>query len=193
MNTILIVISSALALVSYVVYIIAILKGKAKPHRTTRFVLVVITVLTTASLFFQNNSVALWLSASMAFGCIFVFILSIKFGMGGAAKTDIICLVVSLVGIALWKLTRNPSLALYASVTADFVSQVPMLIKTYRFPKTEVWTFYALDVIAAILSLLAINQWTVPNLIFPAYIVLIDSTTILFILRPLSLKSSEKI
>ncbi len=184
-QNILIVISSVLAFVSYIVYIAAILKGKAKPHRTTRFVLVVITVLATASLFSQGNFVAIWLSGVFAFGCILIFLLSIKLGMGGTSKTDIICLVIAIIGIVLWRLTDNPIIALYTSIGADLIGQIPMLIKTYRFPETEVWTFYTLDVIAAILNLSATNHWSISDLAFPIYIILIDSIVVLFIFRPL--------
>ena len=62
MPNIFILISVVLALISPIVYSVAILKGEAKPHRTTRFVLLLITSLTTASLFVQGNRVAIYLA-----------------------------------------------------------------------------------------------------------------------------------
>ncbi len=184
MTNFIIALSSILAFISYVVYIIAILKGEARPHRTTRFVLVLITILATASLFAQGSTVAIWLSGVFTLGSLVIFLLSIKYGMGGWAKTDIACLCISLGGIVFWQMTANPMYALFASIGADLVGQIPMLIKTYRFPNTEVWTFYFLDVLAAVLSLVAIQAWTIREFAYPMYIVFIDSTTILFILRP---------
>lgn len=64
MYTIFIAISTALALISPVIYCIAILKGEAKPHRTTRFVFLIISTLTTASLFAQGNTTAIWLAGA---------------------------------------------------------------------------------------------------------------------------------
>lgn len=184
MQNALIAVSSILAFISYIVYIAAILKGDAKPHRTTRFVLVLITCLATASLFAQGSTVAVWLSGIFSFGCIIIFLLSLKYGMGGWAKTDILCLVLSLVGIVFWKATSNPMYGLFASIGADFVGQIPMLIKTYRFPETEVWTFYAIDVVAALLNLLASSRWTVQEFTYPLYIMFIDCVTVFLILRP---------
>jgi hypothetical protein len=160
MTNILVALSSILAFVSYIVYIKAILKGEARPHRTTRFVLTIITVIATASLIAQGSTVAVWLSGVFAFGCLIIFILSIKYGMGGWAKGDILCLIIALTGIIFWKVTSNPFYALFASITSDLAGQIPMLIKTYHFPETEVWTFYSIDVLAAILSILAISNWT---------------------------------
>lgn len=179
----LIALSSILAFISYIVYIVAILKGNARPHRTTRLVLVLITVLATASLFAQGSTTAIWLSGVFAFGCILIFILSIKYGMGGWAKEDILCLIIALIGIGVWKITSNPIYGLFASIAADLSGQVPMLIKTYKFPETEVWTFYSIDVLAAILNIFAITNKTYQELSYPLYIVLIDGLTITFILR----------
>ncbi|OGD09741.1 hypothetical protein A2397_01115 [Candidatus Amesbacteria bacterium RIFOXYB1_FULL_44_23] len=183
MSNILVAVSSVLAFVSYIVYIVAILKGEARPHRTTRFVLVIITSLAMASLLASGSSVAIWLSAVFTIGCIVIFALSIKYGMGGWAKADILCLVIALAGIVFWKVTSNPTYALLASIMSDLAGQIPMLIKTYRFPETEVWTFYALDVLAAGLSISAITQRTFQELAYPSYIVFIDGITIIFILR----------
>ena len=62
--------------------------------------------------------------------------------MGGWSKSDLICFLIALIGIISWQITKNPTLALYYAVAADFTGFVPTLIKTYRLPKTEVWTFY---------------------------------------------------
>jgi riboflavin synthase len=39
---------------------------------------------------------------------IIIFILSIKHGMGGRTKIDILCLLVAWIGILIRKLTNNP-------------------------------------------------------------------------------------
>lgn len=184
MQKIFIVISTILALISPIVYATAILKGKAKPHRTTRLVLLIITSLTTASLFAQHNNVAIYLAAASTLQAIFLFILSLKYGMGGWSKTDILCLMIALIGITLWQITKNPLVALYFAIGADFTGMVPAMIKTYRFPKTEVWTFFIMDAFAGAFSLLALNKWTVEEFSYPIYIMLINFFMVLLIITP---------
>lgn len=184
MKTLFIIISSLLALISPLIYTNAILKGEAKPHRTTRLVLLLITSLATASLFAQHNRVAIWLAGISTLQSILIFILSIRYGMGGWAKTDLFCLVIALGGIILWQTTNQPFLALYASIAADFIGMIPALIKTYRFPKTEIWAFYLLDVFAGGFSLLAIKVYTIQEFSFPLYIMLINLAMVLLIIRP---------
>lgn len=175
--------SVILGLISSFVYFIAILKGEAKPHRTTRLVFLFISSLTTLSLFAQGNRVALWLSAVSTFQSVVIFLLSIKYGMGGRSKTDIFCLLTACIGIVSWQLTKNPITALYFAILADFIGVVPTLIKTYHFPKTEVWTFYFLDVCAGIFNLLATNKFTVNQFLYPLYIIVINLIVVFLIKR----------
>jgi len=184
MPSVFIVISSLLALISPIVYSIAIFKGEAKPHRTTRLVLLLITSLTTASLFAQKNQVAIYLAGVSTIQSIMIFTLSLKRGMGGWSKTDMLCLFIALIGIALWRITENPVVALYCAIGADFAGMIPALIKTSKFPKTEVWTFYLLDVFAAFFILLALETWTLQEYSYPIYIMLINLVMVILIVRP---------
>lgn len=175
--------SSILAIVSYVVYVVAILQGKAKPQRATRFVVLFICIVATLSLFAQGSVSSIWLTSVFTFGSIIIFLLSIPYGMGGWSKTDVICIMLALFGVVLWKISTNPFFALLFSIEADFVGQIPLLIKSYRFPKTEVWYFYFLDVLASICNIGIISQWKLFDLVFPLYIICIDSIIVLLILR----------
>jgi len=113
-----------------------------------------------------------------------IFTLSLKRGMGGWSKTDLSCLFIALIGIVLWKVTENPVVALYCAIGADFTGMIPALAKTYKFPKTEVWTFYLLDVFAAFFILLALETWTLQEYSYPIYIMLINLVMVILIVRP---------
>lgn len=184
MKDIFIATSIILGLISSLVYFVAILKGQARPHKTTRFVFLFITALTTLSLFAQGNRVALWLSAVSTFQSVVIFGLSMKYGMGGKSKTDILCLIMALIGIVSWQITKNPLTALYFAIAADFTGIIPTLLKTYRFPHTEVWAFYTLDVIAATFNLLATEKFTIDQYLYPFYIILINLVVVLLIIKP---------
>jgi len=189
-QTAFIAISSALAFCSPLVYVRAILRGEAKPHRTTRIVLLIITVLTFASLLAQHNTVAIWLAGVSVFQSVLIFILSIKYGMGGWAKTDFACLIIALIGIVLWQTTNQPVLALYAAILADFTGMVPALIKTFRYPETEIWAFYLMDVFASIFTLMALENWAIHEYSYPIYVFLINLAMVLLVVRPKKSRTS---
>ncbi|HSX19395.1 MAG TPA: hypothetical protein VLE91_04695, partial [Candidatus Saccharimonadales bacterium] len=174
------------------IYSRAILKGEAKPHRTTRFVLLLDTCLSTAALFAQHDTVAIWLSGVSALQAVFIFALCIKHGMGGWAKIDLLCLAIALAGIVLWQTTDNPSLALYASIFSDFVGMMPALIKTYYHPETEIVSFFAIDVVAAIFSTLALKSWNIQQSAYPIYIMIINALMVILIIRPRLQKMFQK-
>lgn len=192
MSNVFIAVSTVLALISPIIYASAILKGKAKPHRTTRLVLLIITSLSTASLYSQGNTVAIWLAGVSTIQSIFIFILSIKRGMGGWARTDIVTLIIALSGIILWQVTNDPVIALYFAITADFTGMIPAIIKTYRLPHTEIAMFFLLDVFAALFNLFAIKDWTIKEISYPIYIMLINLVMVLLVVRPIKANLIKK-
>lgn len=190
MSTAFIAISSVFALISPFTYVRAIVCGEARPHRTTRFVLLLITVLTTLALFAAHDRVAIWLAAISTLQSCIVFVLSLKYGMGGWSRSDIACLLIALSGIILWQVTNDPLLGLYAAILADFTGMIPTLAKTYHEPQTEVATFFALDVIAALFSLLALSAWNIQDFAYPLYIMCINLCVVMLVLRGRVGKSS---
>lgn len=183
MKNVFLIISTILPLISPLVYSKAILKGNAQPHRTTALVLLLITSLSTASLFAQGDKVAVWLAGASTLQSILIFILSLKYGMGGWNKTDIACLLIALIGIVAWQTTNEPILALYFSIAADFVGVIPTLVKTYHFPETEIWSYYLLDTIAGGFSLLALGSWTLQEYSYPLYVVFINLAIVLLVIK----------
>lgn len=184
MQQLFIIISSILVFLSYAIYGWSIIKGLTKPHRTTRFVLLTITILGAASLYAQQDRVSFWLIAICAASSLIIFLLSFKYGMGGWGKVDIMALVIALIGIVVWRLTDNPVLGLYASVLADFSGMIPALIKTWRLPHTEYYLSYVFDIFAGTFTLLAIQNWQLGIYLYPLYIVLINLIMLGLILRP---------
>ncbi len=179
-----ILVSTLLALTSPLIYAKAIFSGQAKPHRTTRLVLLIITTLTTAALFAQHDTVAIWLAGVSMVQSIIIFILSLKYGMGGYSKSDIICLVIAVCGIILWQVTKNPVVALYFAVLADFTGFVPTLIKTYKLPSTEHYLFFLMDTFAGLFSIMAIKTWVPEQFLYPMYIFLLNLVEVFIIIRP---------
>jgi len=170
--------AAVLALAASIVYIKSMRKGESRPHRTTRFVILAIALVTTASLVAQGNSASVLFSAASAIQGGAVFALSLKYGLGGTDRLDIVCLLIALIGIVLWQVTKQPILALYFAIGADFVGGIPMYIKTWKQPHTEIWTYYAFDVVGAVLILIATQARTFENLAYPMYIFLVNALVI---------------
>ena len=184
LQNILVWLSNILIFSSYLTYEWAMIKGRAKPHRTTRLVIFVIVILGFLSMYAQGDRVVVWFLGICAVQSLVMFIMSLKYGMGGWAKIDILCLVIALSGIILWRVTSNPALGLYAAILADMSGMVPALIKTYRFPKTEYYLAYVFDIAAIILTGLAIRSGGFNEYLYPTYLFLVNTVMLIFIIRP---------
>ncbi len=178
------IVSSVLALISPLVYTYEIVKGKAQPHRTTRLVLLVITVLAFSSLIAQHNHVAVWLAGVDLVQSTLIFILSFKYGVGNWSKMDFLCLGIAAVGIIIWQVTSNPVLALYAAILADFTGISPTLAKTFKRPESESWIYFFIGAIACAFNLAATKIFSIENISYPVYLLLINLTIVLLVFRP---------
>ncbi len=183
MQVALIAVSFGLTLLSPVVYIQSILRGESRPHRTTRFVFLSITTLSTASLFANGSTVAVWIAAASTFQAFAIFGLSLRYGMGGRSRLDIACLAIAFAGIVLWQVTDDPGIAVAASILSDCVGAVPTFVKTWRMPETEAPLFYGIDAVSAVLILLAIRRWSVGEAAYPIYILLVNVSMVVLASR----------
>jgi hypothetical protein len=183
MSGILVLISSIVCLSAYSIYAIKIINRKVIPHRVTRIVIVIITALQTAALFAQKSNISVWFSAVILLGSISIFLLSIKYGVGGESKIDTICLLIALLGIFLWWVTDIPFIALICSISAGLTGFIPTIIKTYKSPESESFIFFSLFIIAGICNIVAMKKWSAEELAYPIYIIFINSLISLLVIR----------
>ncbi|MFH1909807.1 MAG: hypothetical protein ABIJ72_01255 [bacterium] len=183
MQTALIWASNILVFSSYLAYEWAMIKGRARPHRTTRLVLSVIIILGFFSMYAQGDRVVVWFLGICAVQSFVMLIMSIKWGMGGWAKNDLLALAIAIIGIVTWQVTDNPVLGLYAAVTADLAGMIPALVKTYHLPNTEYWLTYVFDLSAILLTGFAIQNGGFNDYLYPVYLLLVNSLMMIFLLR----------
>lgn len=194
MKQIFLVLSVIIILWSYILGIYSIVKGKFRPQRMTRFLILVFSIIYVVSLLVQGNRNAIWLALVSLISTLIIFLLSIKKGMGGVAKLDITVLIMVVFSIIVWKATNNPVLGLTMSLVADLTSYIPTFLKAWKFPETEEWKFYASFVLANFLNLLSISHYTFGKVILQSYLLGVDAAIILIVvLRGHILKKIKKI
>jgi len=99
MSPILIVISAAFAIAGASIYIGSMVRGKTKPARMTRSVVLVIVLVGTIGLYANQDwpTFSLYVVYSIMNALILFF--TLKYGMGGWKKIDIISLLIAITGI----------------------------------------------------------------------------------------------
>jgi len=89
-------------------------------------------------------------------------------------RFDVICGILSLIGLALWLITKVGNIAILFSIVADALAALPTLVKAYKYPETEIaWPWLA-TCIGIVLTLLTLKELTFANSGFIIYIFIIN-------------------
>jgi hypothetical protein len=77
----------------------SILKGKFKPQRMTRFLLFLVSFLFIGTLLAQGDRNSIYPIFVIFLGNLVIFILSIKYGVGGTTKLDMLVLSLAILSL----------------------------------------------------------------------------------------------
>jgi len=153
-------------------YLIDILKGKTKPERATWFIW---SVLGTIAFFSQLSLHGGW---SLVFigldglGSIIVFLLSLRYGVGGWSALDKAGLAIATIGVIISLLAHDATIALAGVVLADVAGVALTVQKTFRSPHSETsitWFFLGTS---ALFGALAVGKMQFNLLLYPVYLAL---------------------
>ena len=153
-------------------YIIDTVKGKVKPNRVTFF----LWALAPLIIFFSEIKQGVGMQSLLAFVVGFWPLLTLlasfvnKKAEWKITKFDIICGILSLVGLVLWLITKVGNIAIIFGIIADLLAALPTIKKSYYYPKTEtIWPYFSGAIYAGI-TILTIKTWNFPHYAFPIYL-----------------------
>ncbi|MBA3724167.1 MAG: hypothetical protein H0W89_04755 [Candidatus Levybacteria bacterium] len=163
----------------YIPYIRDIFRNKVKPHPVTWGVW---TILTTIVAFNQVSngggySSLFFISTALLVG--FVFILSLRYGMGGASKIDRLCLCLAILLLVYWLTVQETRISTLLVVTIDGIAAVPTILKTYQHPETESYNQWSLAGIAGFLTILSVPRLDWVLLLYPVYVLIANSAIVI--------------
>lgn len=168
------VIAALIILGACIPYIRDILAGKVKPARATRLMFLGLLIVATL----QSHDLGSKWSLLLLFGEILqgsaIFILSIKYGVGGLSKLDKACYLLLIVDVVFWVATSNTFAALMLTITADIIACLPTIIKVLKEPKSETPLFWFVGGIAALFAIFAEKHLEFDTVIFPIYLMVVN-------------------
>jgi len=165
--------AAIISLVSFIPYIFDILNRKAVPNRATWIIWMVVGVIIAASYYAAGARESAYLPIANAIGLVFMAILVIRYGEGGLARLDVLCLAGAGLGLILWLLTSEPLFALYLTIGIDAIGALPTIKKTYERPESESNRAWLLYLVANSLNLFAITNWTLAIASYPVYVFIV--------------------
>jgi hypothetical protein len=170
--------SGVLAAGSYVPYSLDILRSKVRPERASWLIWSVLAGIAFFSQLAKGATNSAWFTGLDGIGAALVFVLALKFGVGGFTKRDITALIVSAVGLLIWFLTSDSLYALLVIMIIDAVGTSLTIAKTLKDPTTETYSMWVIVCIASCLALAAVGEFNMVLLVYPAYILLANLSVI---------------
>jgi hypothetical protein len=172
-----IIVGTLIGAAGSVAYLINTVKGKIKPNRVTFLLWSIVPFIA----FFAQIEQGVGLEALMTFSTGFlpltVFIATFvnKQAEWKITRFDLICGILSLVGLVLWMITKVGNVAIFFSIVADGLAAVPTIVKAYKYPDTEIaWPWIA-TVFGVVLTLLTLSNFTFANSGFILYILVVNT------------------
>ncbi len=166
-------ISGALMIASFFPYIRDIFLHKTKPERASWAIWAALGGIAFFSQLAKGASYSLFLVGFQALGDFSVFLLSVKYGIGGLLKRDIVGLAGAGLSLVLWYFTRDAAVALFIVIGIDAISGILTIIKSYEGPETETVSTWVLTCLSGIFAAVAVGSFNFVLLSFPVYISLI--------------------
>ncbi len=160
-----------LSLLSPISYTKSMLRGQSKPHRVTRFVILLASVAGVLGIIGSSNMAGIVFALIFLARAAYLFIMSLIYGVGGAAKLDIYCLLFGVAAIIVYATTGSGLLAISFGILADVIAYIPTFIKTYKKPSSEDPLFFGIEGLASLFAVFAIWELRV-DILFPIYFVL---------------------
>lgn len=169
-------ISGVLAILCYAPYIRDILKHTTQPERASWLIWMVLGIIAFFSQLSEGANNSLWVTGVETVGVSIVFLLALRFGVGGLSKRDIFALMCAGIGLLLWYLTSNASTALYIIIVIDAIGVVLTVIKAYNDPSSETFSTWLLAGLAGVFASLAVGKFDYVLLVYPVYLFLMNCT-----------------
>jgi hypothetical protein len=164
-------------------YLIDVLKGNVRPVRSTRIMFLLLLLLALMQQRSMGVGVVMVITISELAATILLFAISMRKGVGGLSRLDVVCYLLLAASIVVWYGTKSAYIGLIFTILADFVAFFPVIHRTIFDPKSETQLFYWGGVIGPLLAIVADPNKTTKNILFTAYLAMVNFLVVLLINR----------
>lgn len=159
-------ITIALGLVPYYVDII---RGNTRPQRAAMFIFAVLSAIAFSGQLAAGATASLLFAGTMLCNQVLLFVLSLKYGMGGFDKKDKFSLLMAALILIVWYFTQSAAVALLLTTSVNTIGKTLVAIKVYHHPHSELLYAWYMSVIASVFGALAVGTWNWVLLLVPLH------------------------
>lgn len=177
------IIAVFLVILGHTPYLRDIIKKKIQPHPYTWLVWTVVALITFFGQISKGAGIGALPTAVAELFTIIIFIFSLRYGFKDISKTDTYFLIIALLGIIPWIITKDATISVIISVSIDVIAYIPTIRKTWKFPKTESAWLYNVNIVRHALTLFSLQAYNVATVIHSAAMVLTNAVMRLILFK----------
>jgi hypothetical protein len=164
--------SLVVSIAANIPYIKEIIGGKVRPERVSWFLWTILGATYYLSAVYEDG--ATLFAFGELIGPITIFILSIKYGVGGKSKFDTYSLLVAMAAFILLFVLDGVLVSLLLALLVDAIGVTLTVRKLLIDPASESRNFWGLAGLASVLALLSLQTYTAETLLFPSYVLVVS-------------------
>jgi hypothetical protein len=171
-----------LSVVSYVPYVRSIFVANTKPHAFTWLVWGTVMAIAFVAQLSDRAGAGSWATGLSAAFCLGIGIIALFRGEKHITRGDWIAFSVTFLAIPLWVVTSDPLWSVLLVTGIDAVAYYPTFRKSYAKPDEELAFKYVLTVIRYLLSLLALEHYTVVTSVYQLVSIVMEAGIVVMLL-----------
>lgn len=178
---ILIIVASLLAVAGNIPYLLDVVRGKVKPHPYTWFVWTIVSCVVFFGQLAKGAGLAAIPTAVSEIFTLIIFLFSLKYGFKNPPRIDKYFLLVAILGLIPWAITKDPTISVVTVVLIDLIAFVPTLRKTYCSPKSETPLLYSSNVLRHGLILGTLGAYNLATMLHSISMIITNTIMVIFI------------
>ena len=167
--------AALLAIAGNLPYLIDIVKKKVQPHAYSWFVWSIVSAIAFFGQVAKGAGVGAIPTAVSEIFTVVIFFFSVRYGFKKITKTDNLFLILALISLVPWLITKDPTLSIIIVVIIDLLAFTPTLRKTWRYPKSETSTLYLMNVLRHSLTLFSLQAYNIATTLHSIAMITVNS------------------
>lgn len=177
------IIGAGIAIVGNVPYLLDVIKKRIQPHPYTWLVWSIVSGVTFFGALAKGAGVGAIPTGAAEIFTIIIFFFSLRYGFKNIRRIDTYFLIIALLGLIPWALTKDPTISVIIVVTIDLVAFIPTLRKTWKQPRTETPVLYGMNVVRHILTLFSLQAYNIATMLHSIAMIIVNSFMTFMIIR----------
>ncbi len=176
------VLAVVISVSSYIPYLFGIYKKTNKPHAYSWLVWTIVTWVIFAAQISSGAGLAAAMFAVVGTFTFIVFILSIFYGEKNRTKLDLTLLILALLAVLAWVVTKDPTLSVVLSTVIDILAFGPTARKCWNKPFEETISTHALVGVSYGLTLIALSSYSFDTFFYPGVMAIMNNVFVGYVL-----------